>query len=205
MQPAASHPLTSDRARTARASRTGPPLALPDAHDGRYPRAWWFRVPRALAGVWWLPLAVYVGYGATALVLADPAAGTEGGLPALTRAYALDGLVSLVGGQAWLLALLAPALLALAAVGVVIQRRAADDAGREAMALLLREVSASEQANSAWMRHALLPALEWRVQSVRRRRHLLGAALLLAALLLGALLAVLFGGPVGMLTASLGA
>lgn len=205
MQPAASHPLSADRAhRHTRISRSGPILALPDARDDRYPRALPWRAVRLLPSAWWLLLAAYLSYGATALLLADPSAGTTGRLTALARAYGLEGLATLAGGTLWLPAVLALPSLALLVGGILAQRWAARDTTREAMVLLLREVSATEQANSSWMRHALLPALEWRVQCVRRRRLLLGGTLILGALLLGALLAVLFAGPAEMLVAGLG-
>jgi hypothetical protein len=56
----------------------------------------------------------------------------------------------------------------------------------------MREVSASEQANTTWMRNAFAPALDWRVRSLQRRRLVTGLALLSAALVFGALLALLF-------------
>ncbi len=193
MQHEVSHPLSASQAGAARSARSGTLLTLPNARDERYPRHWSMRLVRLSASVWWPPLAIFCGYLVT--TLAQNALRAAAGLtpPATTTTLGLDGILSILQEQPLLLAGALPLVAALAGL-IIATRWAGEDRVREARSLLMREVSASEQANSNWMRNAFMPALDWRVRSLRRRRLITSLALLLAALVLGALLALLFSG-----------
>jgi len=193
MQHEVSHPLPALPARAARRVRSGTLLSLPNARDERYPRHWSMRMVRLSASVWWLPLAIFCGYLGTALaqglLRADPGLAS----PLVTATLGLDGMLSALQEQPLLLVGALPVVVALAGL-ILATRWAGEDRMREARSLLMREVSASEQANSNWMRNAFMPALDWRVRSLQRRRLITSLALLLAALVLGALLALLVAG-----------
>lgn len=194
MQHEVSHPLSASPAGAARSARSSVTLlTLPNARDERYPRHWSMRLVRLSASVWWVPLAMFCGYLAT--TLAQNALRADPGLtpPPVTTTLGLDGILSALQTQPLLLAGSLPVLAALAGL-IMATRWAGEDRVREARSLLMREVSASEQANSNWMRNAFMPALDWRVHSLQRRRLITSLALLLAALVLGALLALLFAG-----------
>lgn len=202
MQHQISQPYPGSQAGIARGSRSGILLSLPNARDDRYPRHWAMRIVRAVASIWWLPLAALLGYAGTtnALVAADAGTGPlvqstlQSTLQAIAAGFGLDGALPTVEAQPWLLALAVLPTLALLAAGVLALRWASADRVREARTLLMREVSPSEQANSTWMRNAFAPALDWRVRSLLRRRALTGILLLMAGLVFGVLVALVLAG-----------
>jgi hypothetical protein len=173
-------------------------VSLPDAHDHRYPRRWWYRLLRQVATLWWVPLALYVSYGSATLLLLSVRTDIAWFITPNTIAAAFGAApaLSFVAWAPWLLsALLVVVLGGALVVAVRGLRWAWTDETREAMVLLLREVRTTEQANTLWMRNALAPALEWRLHALRRRHVGVVVALLLAALVAGALMALFSAGP----------
>lgn len=204
-----SRPIGRDwQAKPALRTVSGPPIpllppgSLPDAFDARYPRRWWLRALRFVFGLWWLPLAVYLVQALTSLATHAIAHGLRSlasvplVLAALRLRWALGlaaerpvGLVLLVAGGV--------ALLAALMGGWRLGRWARADRVREAQVLVLRLARPEERTNPAWMRRALLPAMEWRLRQHRTRRRLATLALLALALAGGVALALKFV-PAGM-------
>jgi len=164
------------------------PLPLPDAYDRRYPRRWWVRLARFAAGVWWLPVVVYLAQ-ATALLAQQTAtrgAGTLADGMVIAAALRLDWAQSIALEQPQTLPLVALAAVALvlALVGAVRAGRwARTDRVLEAQVLVLRLARPHERMDPLWMERAMLPAMEWRLRQhrMRRRRAMLALALLAAA------------------------
>lgn len=193
MQHQISQPLFSAQAGARRSSPSAGSFTLPDARDERYPRSVAWRLIRVLASICWLPLATLVGYVTATTTLLLLRSGVTPGLSPIGSALGVDGLTAAVEQQPMLLAGALPLIALLVGAAMAVHWAGADRA-REAQALLLREVSPSEQANTNWMRNACLPALHWRARSLHRRRLFTGLALLLAALVLGTLIALLVPG-----------
>jgi hypothetical protein len=193
MQHQISQPLFAAQAGARRSSRSVVSISLLNGRDQRYPRARGWRVIRMLASICWLPLAALAGYAGAKTMLLALRPGATLDLPSIIGALGIDGLIGAVQEQPMLLAGAFPLAAVLVCAGMAVLW-AGGDRAREAQALLLREVSPTEKANTTWMRNACLPALAWRARSLHRRRLFTGLALLLASLLLGMLIALLFAG-----------
>jgi hypothetical protein len=195
MQSFASRSLPSSPMPRAAHHRAQPVVALPSPRDERYPRAWWLRVVRGIAGVWWIPLALYVG-SATALLFVTQTRTDAAPLTLDTAASALGfgDALDFFAQEPW--ALIGSVTLVVALIGgaLWLQHLAAVDRRREVTVLMLRQAQSSELENPTWMRDALFPALRWRLHTLLRWRILLQCALLLAMLLVGAVLGMLFSG-----------
>jgi hypothetical protein len=182
-----------------RAERNAQPVryvaAQPDASDARYPRRWWLRAIRLLAGAWWAPLAVYLAQAAARLLLAERAmrfaAPPDGALVA--RALRIDWAPMFILEQPAGLVFIALGLVALllALVGAVAAGRWAEaDRREETQVLTFRLARPDERMSAAFVRQALAPALAWRLRTARIRRRLTTLALALASIAAGALIAL---------------
>lgn len=187
---------------------SGPPIPflplgrLPDALDARYPRRWGRRALRFAAGVWWLPLAIYLAQAVTALAEHAVAHGPRslvdarllmaalrlGWAPGLAEERPVGVVVLAAGGTALLFAL---------AGGWRVGRWARADRVREAQVLVLRLARPEERTDPTWMRRALLPAMEWRLRRHRVRHRLTTLATVALAVGGGVALALVIA-PVAM-------
>src|SRR5262249_51648005 len=156
------------------ARREGVLGALPDPYDTRYPRRLWLRAVRLAAGVWWLPLVVYVSQAMATLswqlLIGDVAFLTDEHV--MARALRLDWLPALVTTQPeGLIAVALSVMLLLGWLigGFFVGRWAAEDRREEVQVLVLRLARPEERLDGRWMRRALAPALEWRLRKMRWR------------------------------------
>lgn len=176
---------------------------LPDALDARYPRHGRQRALRFVAELWWLPFAIYLVQAAATLVrhalaqgpwsLADArlllAALRLGWAPALASERPVGLVLLVASGVTLLVALMG---------GWSAGRWAQADRVREAQVLVLRLARPEERTNLAWMRRALLPAMEWRLRQHRVRRRLTTLALLALAVCGGVALALVLAPVAGV-------
>src|SRR5262249_19501903 len=156
------------------ARREGVLSALPDPYDLRYPRRLRLRALRLAAGVWWLPLVVYVSQAMAMLgwqmLIGDYTFLTDE--HAIARALRLEWLPALVMTQAeglGAVALGVVLLLGWLIGGFFVGRWAAEDRRQEVRVLVLRLARPEERLDGRWMRRALAPALEWRIRTMRWR------------------------------------